>query len=492
MVGVDLSLGDFASGNLPDWLAHIARLTGTLYFGNQPWSFAIGQLADQSTWLALRIEFDIWITVKAMLGVCVEIVDGGPKGFGLVFTLSAGADWGIGSFLLWGTFGLIVGTWKTGSDSSGLEFWIGIGFKINLFWIFSFGAEINLKITYLGKHPWYVTLHAEIKIDTPWFLPDVTFTFDKTWQEPLPFDTATATQCLSSATGLDPTAQKGISLLVPGLAGALGDAKFVYAFNQLNGLNGIRIADPHLRDDIPVVSVDATISLDLSQPVSNDSAIATATYDGTTDAGVQKVQDITLRYGLQSISVRRAPRFGPTAGVWSDLVTDAQTAFTIGGVAPQTVTFAWDHDSRADGKLAPKRLLVNSSAPYSFATKGAQNDEEAVRRDPDFPCCNLELQRHALPKPHLLEFGALPLARGRRAASASAAPTAPGGAGPPRRRRSSRRATPSTRAATWRASRPAPRWQSVTPTCPTPRRTRSSTWSGSASPASCTSRLTTA
>ncbi|MEA2666567.1 MAG: hypothetical protein QOI11_3511, partial [Candidatus Eremiobacteraeota bacterium] len=408
MIGVDLSLGDFASGNLPDWLAHIARLTGTLYFGNQPWSFAIGQLADQSTWLALKIDFDIWVTVKLMLGVCVQIVDGGPKGFGLVFTLSAGSNWGIGSFLLWGTFGLIVGTWKTGSDSSGLEFWIGVGFKINLFWVFSFGAEINMKITYLGKHPWFVTLHAEIKIDTPWFLPDVTFTFDKTWQEPLPFDTASVTQCLTSASGVDPTAQDGIALLSPGLGGALGDAKFVYSFNQLVGLNGARIADPHLRDDIPLVSVDATIALDLAQPVSNDSAVATATYDGTSDSGVQKVQDITVRYGLQSIAVRRAPRFGPTAGVWSDLLTDAQSAFSIGGPAPQTITFAWDHDARADGKLAPKRLLVNSSAPYSFATKGAQNDEEAVRRDPDFPCCNPELQRHALPKPHVLEFGALP------------------------------------------------------------------------------------
>src|SRR5262249_5361968 len=45
MVGVKLSLGDFASGSLPSWLAKIAPLTGNLYFGNQPWSFAIGQLA---------------------------------------------------------------------------------------------------------------------------------------------------------------------------------------------------------------------------------------------------------------------------------------------------------------------------------------------------------------------------------------------------------------------------------------------------------------
>jgi hypothetical protein len=407
MVGVDLNLGDFASGSLPDWLAHIASLTGTIYFGNQPWTFAIGQLADQSTWLSLQMKWDIWLVIKFLLGVCVQIVDGGPKGFGLVITLSASADWGIGKFLLWGSLGLIIGTWKTGSDASGLEFWIELGFKINLFWIFSFGAEISLRVNYLGKHPWYMTLHAEIKIDTPWFLPDVTFTIDKTWQEALPFDTSTTTQCLTSASGIDPTAQKEQPLLAPGLAGALGDASFVYTFNQLNGLQGTRIADTHMRDDIPIISVDSTIAVNLSQPVSNDSAIATSTYEGDVDTGVQKVQDITVRYGFKSIAVRRAPRFGPTAGTWTDFVTDAQTQFTIGGTAPETLTFAWDIDSRADGKLAPKRQLINSSAPYSFATQGAQNDEEAVRNDPDFPCCDERAQRQALPKPHVLEFSGL-------------------------------------------------------------------------------------
>ncbi|HKF61559.1 MAG TPA: hypothetical protein VKB42_09390 [Dongiaceae bacterium] len=407
MVGVDLSLGDFASGALPSWLANIARLTGNLYFGNQPWSFAIGQLADQSTWLSLLINFDIWLTIKFQLGVCVEIVDGGPKGFGVVFTLSAGADWGIGGFLLWGTFGLIIGTWKTGSDSSGLEFWIGLGFKINLFWIFSFGAEANLKITYPGKHPWYVTLHAEIKIDTPWFLPDVTFSIDKTWQEPMPFDTASVTQALSKASAIDATAQKGTPLLLPGLAGALGDSTFLYTFNQLTGIQGTRIADTHTRGDVPIVSVDSTIAIDLTQPVSNDTLIATTTYSGAGDAGVQKVQELTIRYGLHSVAVRRAPRFGPTAGSWADLIKADETTFSVGGTAPQTLTFAWDTDQRADGQLAPKRLLINSASPYSFATSAPQNDEEAARNDADYPCCDGRDQRRLIPKAHVLEFTAL-------------------------------------------------------------------------------------
>jgi len=47
--------------------------------------------------------------------------------------------------------------------------------------------------------------------------------------------------------------------------------------------------------------------------------------------------------------------FRADGGVWTDFITAADTTFQVGGVAPQTLTFAWDVDQRADGKLAPKR-----------------------------------------------------------------------------------------------------------------------------------------
>jgi hypothetical protein len=90
---------------------------------------------------------------------------------------------------------------------------------------------------------------------------------------------------------------------------------------------------------------------------------------------------------LKSVAIRRSPRFGPTAGTWTDLVKDSDTKFSVGGVAPETLTFAWDQDVRADGKLSPKRLLINSDSPYSFAIANPQGDEEAVRNDPGYPCC---------------------------------------------------------------------------------------------------------
>jgi hypothetical protein len=406
MIGVDLTLADFASG-APPWLG--ASLTGTLYFGNQPWSFAIGQLADQRSWLSIHASWNAWLLQASFqLGVCIQVVDGGPKGFGVLFTASASADWGIGSFVLFGSFGFIVGTWKTGSDTAGAEAWLSFGFKINLFFVFSFGADISVRVIYLHGQSWYVTASAEIRIDTPWYLPDVTFHIDKTWSEPLAFKTSTLTTALATASALEPGSAAATDLLVPALSDGHRDPQLLYTFDQLTGISGMRISDPRTRD-LPIVSTDATIAINFGQPLANDSAIATGTYDGTTDLGVQRVQDLKVRYGLRSIAVRRSPRFGPTAGTWSDLVKESDTAFAIGGAAPQTLTFAWDVDSRADGRLSPLRLLLNSDAPYSFAGAAARNDEEAVRNDPGYPCCSPLQVRQLEPKSHRLDFADLAL-----------------------------------------------------------------------------------
>ena len=406
MVGVDLTISSFfPSTSVPDWISKLVTLSGTLYFGNQPWSFAVGQLADQSTWLSLKAGFDFLVEFKLVIGVCVQVVDGGPRGFGFVFSAKGTAIWGIGGFTLWFSFTIIVGTWKTGADTSGCLFAISAGLKIKVFWIFSFGAEINMQVDYLGKTPWYTHVHAEVKIDTPWFLPDVTFSFDKHYQQSLPFDVATLTRVLARVAALDPTLQKAIDVVVPGLSNGETDAARLYTFNALSALNGTRINDPRGITVTPV-SVDSTLLVDFSQPVANDSALATTTAEPNWDPGAQTVKDIQMRYGLESLSIRRAPRFGPSAGMWTDLLTDAQTSLTVGGAAPQTVPFAWDLDSRADGHLEPKRLLINTATPYSLVTSSPRNDEEALQNDPSFPCCTPAGKRSLYPKPHVLEFSA--------------------------------------------------------------------------------------
>ena len=107
-----------------------------------------------------------WLKLKVRIAICVQIVDGGPKGFGAVASFTGGDDWGIGKFQVYGSIGFIWGAWKTGSDSNGIHAWAQVGFKMSVFYVFSVGMEIDLDLTYL-KSPWYVTLAATIHIDTP-------------------------------------------------------------------------------------------------------------------------------------------------------------------------------------------------------------------------------------------------------------------------------------------------------------------------------------
>src|SRR5262249_24338814 len=84
MFGINLTVADLASGNAPDWVKNLAPLTGNLYAGNQPYTFAIGQLADQTTWLTLQVNVEFWgAKAKLLVGICLQVVDGGPKGIGL-------------------------------------------------------------------------------------------------------------------------------------------------------------------------------------------------------------------------------------------------------------------------------------------------------------------------------------------------------------------------------------------------------------------------
>jgi hypothetical protein len=395
MAGVDFTLAKFVkeADQLPAWLKDMARLSGNIYFGNDPWTLAVGQLADPRTWLSVTLNAPL-LVLNVRLAFGMQVVDGGPRGVGVVFSLSGGKDCGIGAFIVFGSFGLVIGTWKTGSDSAGADITAKLGFKIHVFYVFHFGADIGADISYLGRHPWYALVSAQLHIDTPWFLPDVTFHFQLPIGQSQPFDTTTLTQPLHSGSASSPSAPGSAAvaaLVVPPLSDGNADPAQLYTFNQLAGVSGAALDDLHLRDDVPVVAVDADVCVQFTNPVANDAAIATDTYVGGADLGVQQVQNLTVRYALKSVSIKRSPRFGPDAGTWTDLVAAVDTELDVSGGgtvhAAPAVSFRWDADNRADGVLSPTRLLLNSRTPYSLAVGSSVNDQQALGSDPGFPCC---------------------------------------------------------------------------------------------------------
>ena len=395
LLGVDFELAKFIkfADQLPDWLKRIARLTGTIYVGNKNWTVAIGQLADQRSWLGITFNAP-WLALKIQFAVGLQIEDEGPKGFGLVLTVYGGKDVGLGAFIIFGSFTLMIGPWKTASHTAGTEINIKLGFKINVFYIFHFGADISIDVAFLGWHPFSAMITAQLHIDLGWFLPDVTFRFQEPVGHAQPFSNDLLNPPVSSG-GADSQAQLASGgpapLLVPPLSDGNADAGTLYTFDGLAAVSGAAVQDVHLRGDLPIVAVDADISVNFSNPVANDAAIATDTYVSGTDLGVQKSGDLTIRYALTSIAIQRSPRFGDGAGTWTDLVAAVDTELDLAGGgtlhATPAVSFRWDADTRADGLLSPKRLLINGRTPYSVTLGSSQNDQEAVAGDPGFPCC---------------------------------------------------------------------------------------------------------
>ncbi|HEY2659536.1 MAG TPA: hypothetical protein VGI79_07425 [Caulobacteraceae bacterium] len=391
MIGVNLGLDKFVGGGkVPAWIANLAKLTGTLYFGNNPGTFAIGQLSDQRSWMGITLDAK-WLKLKARIAICVQVIDGGPKGFGAVASFTGGDDWGIGKFQVFGSIGFIWGAWKTGSDSNGVHAWAQVGFKMSVFYVFSVGMEIDLDLTYVNS-PGYGAFTAQIHIDTPWFLPDVSFQFSQTLGHSQPFDSPLLNPPLSGGAAASPQAPSPpVAMHVPALSDGTTDPTTLYSFNQLAPVTGAPVGGVTLPGDLTPVAVDADIVLTFTNPLSNDAGIATQSFPVTSDPGTQTVQDFTVRYALKSVQIQRSPRFGPQAGVWTDLVAVEDTALDTGGQihAAPAVSFAWDADTRADGGVSPSRLFINCRTPYSVIGS-SQNDEQALGDDDGFPCCQLD------------------------------------------------------------------------------------------------------
>ena len=146
-----------------------------MFFGNQPWTLAIGQLSDQRSWLGITVSSDLLaLNLKFRIALGLQIVDGGPKGFGVATSFTGGANWGIGKIQVYGSLGFLWGPWKTGADTSAVHLWVQFGIKMSVFYVFSVGLEVDVDLTYLTR-PGYWLYSAQIHIDTPWFLPDVSF-----------------------------------------------------------------------------------------------------------------------------------------------------------------------------------------------------------------------------------------------------------------------------------------------------------------------------
>jgi hypothetical protein len=400
LIGANLTPRQFLR-HIPAWVDRIAKLTGTLFICTKPVVVALGRLSDTRTWFSLIFDFDIWVRFFIQFGVCFEYSEApnGGKGFGLIVRLEGTIGAGIIRVDFNAGFGGMFAVFSTGSNDYAAVFWIEAGLRIVLFSFLRFGISARADYRNVGASPSRGELRAECRLETPWFLPDVTWTFEVEFGELEPAGLGAAVSALRSAMAVDAGRQKSqivhAERIDPAWTGD-GVAR-TFSVNELRGMaldEAGRLARFAGDADAQPIATDSCVSVEFSVAVNDRLGIGGA----ATGLGDQKSGDLTLSYDLIGVAVRRRARFGSDRN-WYPLQEKIELAADFsdpsgvdlsGSFSPQQLTMFWAKDVQIGGQTAAKKLLLNSKTPYDFQTENQEVDEETVKDNPEWPCCGRE------------------------------------------------------------------------------------------------------
>ena len=425
LFGVDLKISDFID-DLPDWL-NVLTLKGDLLFGNKPGTVALGRIKDQRTWLSLIWDLDIWVFRSYLqVGLCFEWVDGGDWGIGFVVRMEGSLSAGIIRISYHAGIGIVYISFTTGSVDQALAAFIEAGVRAVLFGFLRFGLSVGADFKWVVRGPSRTEFVAEIRFETPWFMPDVTFRLEHSSGTVVPSSLATFTAPLQAGSAHQPLT--GSSGQLRGGAGfALHQERWdTPAFDPQTGeelprdthsiadfrssaiAEGPRVARFLANDTIQPIPIDSTIAIEFTALVEDALGLGPV----SANQGQQTSGDLEIRYELIVLRIRRRPRFDDT-GTWTlvenrvelSVDFDAPGGPTLAGsFGPHEITKFWAADLRTAGGTATKKLLLNSATPYDFVTENPEVDESVVRENGDWPCCPVSDDKGGGWKVHRLDF----------------------------------------------------------------------------------------
>jgi hypothetical protein len=397
LIGVNLTPKQFLK-RTPDWIDQIGKLSGTLFICNKPVVVALGRLSDTKTWFGLTFDFNVWARFLVQFAICFEYSEEpeGGKGFGFIARIEGTINGGIVKLNFNAGFGGVFAVFKTASNDYAGAFWIEAGLRIVLFRFLRFGISARAEFRAVGADPSRGELRAQIRLETPWYLPDVTWTFDATFGTLDPAGLAVAASALRSSMAIDTARQKGQTVHVeridPSWSGeGVGQTLSVRDLRTMALDEAGRLARFAANGEAGPIATDSCVSIELSVAVNDNIGIG----GGAAGLGNQNSGDLVLNYDLIGLSVRRRARFGLDRD-WYPLQQKIELAADFsdpGGVdlsgtfEPQQLTLFWSKDVQVEGQTATKKLLVNSKTPYDYQTKNPETDEETVKTNPSWPCC---------------------------------------------------------------------------------------------------------
>lgn len=383
LIGLAIGVENAVGRKIP-FFNDAVGLTGTFYATNQPGTFAIGRLDDTSSWLALQIKGDLWIfKLRLFIGVCLELVDvpGGPRVLAFRVEFSGGTRrcW-IGSIDFSLSLQLTVGVWRSESRVSGFIQLLEGSIKINVLFVFRFGASFKVEWAFLGPDPAFRRIGCEVKIRTPWWMPDKTFRWNRTIGEPHMEEMGTASPPMVEAAAHPLAAQQPVPLPVSKLS---DDPQATFSLNQFEALG-----PPAIGETPAAIAIDSVVALHFKPAVDDRILWGQNT---PPNASRQDSSKVSTTYALVELGIRRRPLHGTGSSTWTTLLDPALSRTdnlpTPPPDAHSPCAIRWDADFQREQTLDPRHLLLNSELPWRFVVANFQNDENLVRNMPGWPCC---------------------------------------------------------------------------------------------------------
>jgi hypothetical protein len=413
LLGVDIGPDQFVT-DPPNWLQQIARITATIFISTDPGTFAIGRLDDPKTWATLRVRHEIfgtsgWFEVQ----LCFEL-SRDAEGFAFALRVGGKASICIFHFDFYIGLGFIIATFKTGSTVEAHCVWAEAGMQFRIWKWFRFSCKADIEVRGVGQDPSYGLASMRIRIETPWYLPDVTFKYSWTIGE------LTAEE-LSSMRG--PLVSSGAYGEGTGASHAVhltpfdgGDDR-----DRVRSIAELRAITPPPRatrvaaaftgaSAVPPIPTDVTVQLAFAVPVTDSANVGNPVPQLASD---QKSGDLSLKLELIGMTIRRRERFDPAAP-WTDLcqrvelpaILDGSGGATTGSFDPLPLTAFWE-PVLVNGQTAAQRLLLNATTPFSYGTFDPNADDDLAEAEPGWPCCTIRDKQSW--QMHELDFSAQPL-----------------------------------------------------------------------------------
>lgn len=391
-IQLDITL-DQIIDNFPEELK--LKIGGTITIGNKPGLVALGRLNQPDTWVGGKLDLEISqiFSLKARAALCVEWLEDTHVAGGFILSVTVKGSMNVIRLEGWGVLEVLLRFMLSGSNDFVARLRFELGFAVVLFGFLRFGISVQLLAEWLAHVPNYFVFRVTFRFETPWYLPDVSYTVECSKGELEPADRGVVTSPLLQASG---TSRSGTrAMRVQRLDSGVGGAPTaLFSVNAMAGTSG---AWQGVTVPIPL---DACVEINFSVMLVDALGIGAINQD----LGVQVSGDgdlaLSTRYMLTGIVVRRRQLSG---GPWDvvEQLTDA--------ASPRNFRWLWDIDTRTQGQVAPKKLLLNGSTPFTVGLNNPSADAEILEENPGFPCCRVESPDVARFDFHAEPMGPMPM-----------------------------------------------------------------------------------